>query len=221
MALLLLQLSCLQVFQHFYQWTFSEEHFVSLLIIMIVTTNDFHHYQDDLSPSCPCPCPACWCRLSTEKKGETQYENYLYRATSTSWHCISGDMRQTINIESEIRLSAWYQVTWDRNWHWKSGDLGETVGLPSSFPMGERMLQREDSWWWQVFLVFLFHALLFWYNKNCSSLSLECQSYSQTGFSAVGAKHCEGLKCGGSVIVISIVWCLCLCFSSAIVTFIV
>ena len=158
------------------------EHFVSLLIIIIVTINDSHHYQDDISPSCPCP--ACWCRLSTEKKGETQYENYLYRATSTSWHCISGDMRQTINIESEIRLSAWYQVTWDRNWHWKSGDLGETVGLPSSFPMGERMLQREDSWWWQVFLVFLFHALLFWYNKNCSSLSLECQSYSQTGFPA-------------------------------------
>ena len=64
-----------------------------------------------------------------------------------------------------------------------SGDLGETVGVPSSLPVGQWMLQGEDSWWWQVFL---FHYLLFSYNKNCSSLSWECQSYSKTvkGWSA-------------------------------------
>ena len=73
------------------------------------------------------------------------------------------DRQLTLNLKSGYQPD----IRWPGiDWHWKSGDLGETVGVPSSFPMGEQMLQREDSWWWQVFLVFLFHALLFWYNKT-------------------------------------------------------
>ena len=92
----------------------------------------------------PLPLPCLLVSIVNRKEGwDPIWKLFVSSNFYSSSLTQKGDLRQTIYIESEIRLSAWYQVTWDRQLTLKIRWPGRDSGTPKQLPNGRTNVAKR------------------------------------------------------------------------------